>query len=128
LVVPWPTNTRKRLYILAHEIAHVVLDHKRQRPAYVQEFEAETFAHGLMRLFGIRVPRKMTVGAQQYVRRKILARPQRRFAHWIDPTIAEWAGLYGLNYKAPPGKPKNYHGRSIRRVEAALAAVPVARG
>ena len=48
--VPWPTTTRKRLYIVAHEIGHVVLGHAGNRlPAYKREYQAEQFAHELLR-------------------------------------------------------------------------------
>src|SRR4030095_917748 len=68
---PWPTTTRKRLYIVAHEIAHVALGHvgKRLR-AYIREYQAERFAHDLLRREGLAVPRAMSERAKRYVARK----------------------------------------------------------
>ena len=96
---PWPTTSRRRLYILAHEIGHVVIGHHGQRPVYVQEYEAELFAAALLREHGVSVPRDMTSRAKAYVASKI-GRAIRRSALWIDPEIADWAGtdVSGVNY------------------------------
>jgi hypothetical protein len=58
-------------------------------PAYQREYQAEQFAHELLRHEGIPVPRAMTERAKQYVARK--ARCARRAT--IYPAIARWAGL-----------------------------------
>jgi hypothetical protein len=121
IYAPWPSTTRNRLYILAHEIGHVALDHRSQRPVYVQEFEAEQFAHGLMRRDGLAVPRKMADRAKCYVRFKI-RRAHNRFVRWIDPDIAKWAGTsaVGINWSAEPKRHKHYHAASLRRVRKAV--------
>jgi hypothetical protein len=122
LHAPWPATTRKRLYILAHEIGHVALDHRKQRPVYVQEFEAEQFAHALMRRDGIAVPRAMTERAKRYVRSKI-NRAFVRGGQWFDPDIAAWAGssVVGVNWCVPPEKQRHYYATSMRRVDRFMA-------
>lgn len=70
-------RTRKQLYVLAHECAHVALKHGRQRgrarkPQHVEELEAEHWAHDALRRHGVPVPRVMTHGARSYV------------GHWIE--------------------------------------------
>lgn len=68
-------RTRKALYIFLHECGHANLHHpgngRRKVQRYVQEFEAEQFAHAVMKAEGVAVPRDMTVRAKRYVRRKI---------------------------------------------------------
>lgn len=88
---PLPANTRRRLYILAHEIGHIALGHTNKLPRYVEEYEAESFAHVLLRRFHISVPRASTDNAKRYVRRKI-AQALKRGLSALDPVIAEWAG------------------------------------
>jgi hypothetical protein len=42
-------RTRRQLYILAHECAHVVMNHSgRAKPKYVKELEAEQWAHAAL--------------------------------------------------------------------------------
>lgn len=120
---PWPPTTRKRLYVLAHEIGHAALDHRGSRPVYVREFEAEQFAHGLMRQSGIAVPRTMTMRAKAYVQSK-MRRGFARGATWFDPDIAQWAGasVLSINFSAPPIAHRPHYAVSLRRVERALAA------
>ena len=70
-------RTRKQLYILAHECAHVALKHGEQpdrarKPQHVEELEAEQWAHDALRRHGVPVPRVMTHGARRYV------------GHWIE--------------------------------------------
>jgi hypothetical protein len=70
-------RTRKQLYILAHECAHVALKHGEQpdrarKPQHVEELEAEQWAHDALRRYGVPVPRVMTHGARRYV------------GHWIE--------------------------------------------
>lgn len=115
---PWPSTSRNRLYILAHEIGHVALDHKPSQLRYVKEFEAEQFAHGLLRQIGVAVPRKMTDRAKGYVRRKIKSALRQR-AKWIDPDIADWAGL-SLNQSVDPKHVHDYFASAKARVEGAL--------
>ena len=69
-------RTRKQLYILAHECAHVALKHgqrrwRKNKPGHVMELEAEQWAHEALRRHGVPVPRDMSRGARNYV------------GHWI---------------------------------------------
>ena len=75
IVAPWPTTTRKRLYILAHECGHVHHAHGRRgtprKPRHREEYEAESYAHAALRRHGVAVPQDMTARARRYVARKI---------------------------------------------------------
>lgn len=119
---PWPTTSRKRLYLVAHEIGHIALNHLGQLPVYVREFEAEQFAHALMRRDGIAVPRAMTARAKSYVRSKI-GRGFVRGGQWFDPDIAAWSGasVVGINWCTPTAKQKHYYDASLRRVQNAVS-------
>lgn len=118
---PWPTTTRKRLYILAHEIGHVALGHVSKLPRYVEEYEAEQFAHVLLRREGVAVPRSMTERAKRYVRRKI-TQAHARFVRWVDPDIAEWSGVNvkGINWSADPKHVRPYFAKAATRVRSVL--------
>jgi hypothetical protein len=87
--VPRPV-TRRALHIYLHEIAHIVLDHRNQKPRHVEEFEAETWAFAKMREHGVAVPRKSLTRAKAYVARKI-RQAKRRGAKHIDPRAAAFA-------------------------------------
>jgi hypothetical protein len=63
--------TRKSLYIFLHECAHAILHADDFRKKHVQEFEAEKWAHDIMRKEGVPVPRVMTTRAKADVKRKI---------------------------------------------------------
>lgn len=90
--VPWPTTTRKRLYILAHECGHVFLEHTgRRKPRYVEEYEAEQFAIAKLREHGIPVPKSMLKRAKAYVAYKI-RQAERSGAKKIDTKIRNWCG------------------------------------
>lgn len=90
---PWPTTTRNRLYIWAHEVGHVALEHTSPSiPVYVREYEAERFAVALMREAGLHVPLTMIERGKCYVRSKIV-KALRRGLRQIDPKIAAWAGV-----------------------------------
>ena len=59
LCAPRPI-TRRALYVYLHECAHFVLhagDNDGKHPCYVEEYEAEQWAHKVMRVAGIPVPR-----------------------------------------------------------------------
>ena len=76
IAAPWPTTTRRRLYILAHECGHIALRHggpgrPKRIPAHRKEYEAEHYAHAALRRHGVAVPRRMTDSARRYVGRKI---------------------------------------------------------
>jgi len=70
LVGPRPA-TRKSLYIFLHECAHFHLHASGRKARYIEEYEAEMWAHNKMREAGLRVPRSMTKSAKDHIRRKI---------------------------------------------------------
>lgn len=86
-------STRNQLYILAHECAHVIL-HKDCNgiPIYYREYQAEVYAHDLMRRHGVSVPKKMTERAKLYVRRKVKQAILRK-AKSIHPDVLRYIGL-----------------------------------
>ena len=83
-------RTRKQLYILAHECAHIALNHTKSKPRHVEEMEAEKWAHDALRRHGVPVPRSMTTRAKEYVGRKI-DQAKRRGAKTIDRDAATYA-------------------------------------
>lgn len=94
---PWPTSTRSRCYIAAHEIGHIVLGHTDKFcpiPSWAKEFECELFAHSLLRSEGIEVPADMTARAKAYVWRKV-QQALRAGAKSLDPSIVNWASETG---------------------------------
>jgi hypothetical protein len=97
LACPWPTTTRRRLYIAAHEVAHIVLHYRVdgtriRQLRHVEEYEAEQWAHRWLREHGVAVPRKETDRAKLYVRAKI-TRAIKNGAKTIDPAAAKYAGM-----------------------------------
>lgn len=92
-------RTRKQLYILAHECAHIALQHL-DKPVHVRETEAEQWAHEALRRHSLAVPKSMTARARQYVAYKI-NRALKRGAKHIDPRAARFA-----EGKAPQLKPE----------------------
>lgn len=86
---PEPT-TRRRLYIWAHECAHVALEHGKGEATHRKEYEAEQWAHAALRRHGIPVPRRATNRAREYVAMKI-RRAERRGAKHIDPQARTWS-------------------------------------
>lgn len=93
--IPAPEGrTRKQLYILAHECAHVALAHfKSRKSRHVEEHEAEEWAHAALRRYGIPVPRAMSQRARAYVARKIM-QARRSGAKAIDPDARRFAKTY----------------------------------
>ena len=93
LRIPPPT-TRKRMYIIAHELGHLALHghlkHKRSRRQFIKEFEAEKYAHALMRRFKIRIPRAMTKRAKNYVQYRINLSIRRGLKAPISNEILAW--------------------------------------
>lgn len=62
--------TRRQLYVLAHECAHVVLHGRSEtwdKPGHVKEHEAETYAHRAFQRYGLEVPPKSARWARDYV-------------------------------------------------------------
>ena len=80
--VPQPTTVR-RLYVFAHECAHIALKHKKHQPKYRKEFQAEQWAHQAFERHGLTVPDKSTESSKQYVAYKI-HQAVRRGAKAID--------------------------------------------
>ncbi len=84
IAAPFPPTTARQLYILAHEVAHVVLGHlepENNKPSFVEEREAEDWAHAELRRLRVPVPKEETEGAEGYVahhRRKYWKRMRRR--------------------------------------------------
>ncbi len=70
LEVPRPF-TRRALHVFFHEVAHIVLNHIRQKPRHVEEMEAEQWAHDAMRRHGFAVPRERLRHAKWHVARQI---------------------------------------------------------
>lgn len=90
LEVPKP-STRKALYIFLHECAHNVLEHyKHSKKVFEQEFEAEQWAHNIMRKEGLSVPRDMTSRAKSYINEKIGRAMKRGLKKEINPKIKKW--------------------------------------
>lgn len=86
-------RTRKQLYILAHECAHILLHNNRgAKPRHVEEMEAEKWAHEALRRHGVSVPRSMTQRAKRYVARK-LDQAHVRGARTLDAEALRYAGL-----------------------------------
>jgi hypothetical protein len=83
-------RTRKQLYILAHECAHVALRHCDQprKPKHVKELEAEKWAHAALRAHGVPVPRSMTTLAKEYVAYKIKQATRRGAKHINAEAVA----------------------------------------
>lgn len=83
-------KTRKQLYILAHECAHVALHKTGGKSRHVEEMEAEKWAHAALRRHGIAVPKAMTKRAKRHVSHKI-HQARRRGALHIDRAALAYA-------------------------------------
>jgi hypothetical protein len=97
LEAPRPV-TRRALQVFLHEAAHYALDHRSNRPRYLEEYEAEVWSFARMREAGIPVPRKSLETARRDVLGAIqttLARGMKR----IDPKAARFARF---NRRPPP--------------------------
>ena len=92
LRIPPPT-TRKRMYIIAHELGHLALHTKTSKRQFIKEFEAEQYAHTLMRRFNIKVPRDMTVRAKNYVQYRINLSVKRGLQAPIPKEITNWISV-----------------------------------
>lgn len=87
--VPEPT-TRRRLYIFAHECAHVALNHGRSLPVHRKEYEAEQWATNALRSHRIAVHKKSKEAAIKYVAMKV-ERARKRGAKEIDREALEFS-------------------------------------
>src|SRR6266536_5469103 len=70
IAAPFPPTTARQLYILAHEVGHIVLGHceaECHKPSFVEEREAEDFAHAELRRLRVPVPIEETEQAESYV-------------------------------------------------------------
>jgi hypothetical protein len=98
LEAPRPV-TRQALQVFLHECAHYTLDHRSNRPLYLEEYEAEVWSFARMREAGIPVPRESLKAAKRSVAAAIetaLARGMKR----IESKAARFAG-----YKRTPVLP-----------------------
>ena len=107
--VPHAT-TRRRLYVFAHECAHIALGHTGRETSHRQEYESEVWAHESLRRHGIAVPKVETTRAKQYVAHKI-HQAVRRGAKSIDPEALEfsrshWSATVKRWLKDNPGSGK----------------------
>lgn len=93
IVAPKPV-TRRSLYIWLHECAHAHLHWRPSRtPRYLEEMEAEQWAHTVMRNRNIAVPRDMTRRAKIHVAKKI-RQARARGAKKIDPRALNYLKGY----------------------------------
>lgn len=94
--VPWPTRCREDLYVLVHEIGHVVLGHANDRPRkpkWLIEYEADKFARKVFRQMGIPLRPSMVENAKAYVRHELTKAAMRgEDMSSVTPTIRKWAG------------------------------------
>lgn len=91
--VPEPT-TRRRLYIFAHECAHIALAHEYKRPKHLEEYEAEHWAIAALRRHGVQLPRKELLHAKWNVARRIWQELRRGSkATDIDKDAMRFAGV-----------------------------------
>ena len=100
--VVWPTTTRLRLAVLAHELGHVLLERSKTPTALPpasffrllpeREYAAERFAWRLLRSHGISVPRAVLRSGRENVLNHLY-----HCDCWdrtpIDPAIVRWAGM-----------------------------------
>lgn len=89
IAAPRPV-TRRALHIYLHEIAHIVLEHKYQRPEYIQEYEAELWAFEVMRAEGIAIPERCIERARANVAYTISRAV--RSGHDIEKAVQKFAG------------------------------------
>lgn len=89
-------RTRRQLYIVAHECAHVLLHKQRTQSQYLREWEAEVYAHKLMDYYGVEVDPMSTEIAKQWVHFKI-GQAVRRGAKHIHHKAMEFAGLKNMD-------------------------------
>lgn len=90
ITVP-PLTGVEQIYTFLHEVGHVRLGHFEDREpieVYIEEYEAEHFAHYAMRMEGLTVPKWVTRSAKLYVSKKIKERPAS--APPVRAHIARW--------------------------------------
>lgn len=85
--------TRRALHVYLHEVAHVVLQHFHDRPAHVQEYEAEQWAFAVMRAEGVAIPRASLERAKAYVAHTIMRDMGSGCGHPIHLQAARFANL-----------------------------------
>ena len=88
-----PPTTRKRMYIIAHELGHLALHAKTSKRPLIREYEAERYAHTLMRRFNIKVPRAMTKRAKGYVQYRINLSKKFGLKKPIPKEITNWINV-----------------------------------
>jgi hypothetical protein len=86
-------DNAEELYILAHECGHAAHRHNRRTPKWQHEYEAEIWAHDILRRFGVVVSKARTRRAKANVRLELSAGldfPDKRTAR----AAANWSGGY----------------------------------
>ena len=76
----------ERFTCISTSATHFVLHADGKRPRYVEEYEAEQWAHKVMRVAGIPVPRAETRQAKENIS-DMLRRVKRKKGRRIDPRI-----------------------------------------
>jgi hypothetical protein len=84
-------KSRRSLYIACHELYHALRDRPKHAKVYVNEMQAERFAHRFMRHLGFSVPRGMTRRAKRYVLYKA-TKAQRRGLKKVDSSVTRFIG------------------------------------
>lgn len=86
---PKPVS-RKSLYIFLHEVGHVVLEHRRGKRAYIEEYEAEKWAINRMGELGVPVPRAMRERAKEYVSHKVIESKRHGLKEKVRGDVRGW--------------------------------------
>ena len=111
--------TRRQLYVLAHECAHVVLHSGAvgsKKPGHIKEHEAETYAHRALQRYGIEVPEKSAQWARAYVGQWIMK--DRAAGIPICPMAVEFASGRRSPYDPLPsvdGQPPTDFSKTLER-------------
>ena len=64
-------TTRRRLYVFAHECAHIAIGHDPAVPKHRNEYDAERWAQAALRRHGVADPKKEQERAKKYVAFKV---------------------------------------------------------
>jgi hypothetical protein len=61
-------RTVKQLFVIAHEVGHVVMKHyDSNKPRHVEEYEADKYALAALKRHGVKVPRKLAQHIRQCI-------------------------------------------------------------
>jgi alkyl hydroperoxide reductase subunit AhpC len=91
-------RTVKQLFVIAHEVGHVVMKHyDSNKPRHVEEYEADKYALAALKRHGVKVPRKLA----QHIRQCIASMVKRAGPKAaIDPAVKRFIGPAGLRWVA----------------------------